>query len=368
MSRTTLSEILSVLDTFIEREGHACVPAIHIERGIRLGDAIDHIRSLHEAGTLPEKAVATLQSRVGWSWERGQTANHSIITAVGEHIAHYGHARFEEGSDLAAAAAAVRAELSDGVIDRGLFEALQSFPEWKWEDVYDYGWADRYRELLAFGQSRGHLRIPELVNGSSRLCQWASWQRSRYFKGDLPASRRHRLDMVEHWEWRPERALRQRYVTELQKYVDAHGTTVLPNSYVTAEGYRLGAALAKARVDHAAGRLAAGTVSALEAIPGWSWDRVRAAPTPRPSKQEAVAALESFVLREGHGNVPSTHFEDGFRLGPYLTTARWALRNGRLGTRKREALDAVSSDWRRGSTAPDEDAPDQSGQSGRIAA
>lgn len=366
MSRTTtLSEILSVLDTFIEREGHACVPATQIERGIRLGDAIDHVRTLHATGVLPDKAAAALQSRAGWSWDRGNTTNHSLIAAVGEHIAHHGHAVFAEASDLAAAAAAVRAELADGVIDRGLFDSLQSFPEWSWEDVYDYGWGDRYRELLAFEQSHGHLRIPERVNGSSRLCQWASWQRSRYFKGDLPTSRRHRLEMVEHWEWRPERAIRHRYVTELQKYVDVHGTATLPNSYVTAEGYKLGAALAKARVDHESGRLAAGTVRALESVPGWSWEKVRA---PGQVRQEAVDALTSFVEREGHGNVPATHVELGLKLGTYLTQARCSLRKGRLGASQKDALDHISRDWRRGSVGPDENGSDQHNYSGRIAA
>lgn len=370
MSRTTtLSEILTVLDTFIEREGHACVPATHLERGIRLGDAIDHVRSLHAAGTLPAKAVAALQSRTGWFWERGETAEHALISAAGEFIAHHGHANFTDGSELSAAAAAVRAELEDGSISRGLFDALDSFPEWKWEDVYDYGWKDRYRELLAFEQANGHLHIPERVNGQSRLCQWATRQRFRHFAGELPASRRHRLDMVENWEWRPERAIRHRYVKELSKYREIHGNTVVACNYVTPDGYRLGDMLSRVRLQHSSGKLAAGTIQALEAIPGWTWEKPeKTEKTPAPVRIEALDAYRGFVGREGHGDVPAVHNEAGFDLGRYLTSIRFRLRKGSLSTLTKDAFDAVDTGWRKGATAPGENGIFAGQESGRMAA
>lgn len=353
MSRSTsLSEILKVLDTFVEREGHACVPRTHIERGIRLGDAVDHLRTLRGTGSLPAKAAAALQARVGWFWSRGDSLHHVLITAVGEFIAYNGHAKFKKGSELAAAADTVRAEFADGRLDDDLFHALQSFPEWSWESAYDYGWNDRYRELLAFVALRGHARLPQLVNGSSRLATWASWQRARYRAGDLPASRVRRLDMIPEWEWHPEMGVRQRYVEELKKYIAKHGHGTVPNDYVTDDGYRLGVALWKVRRDHHYGRIPEHRMALLNAVEGWTWD---APPAVQPLNGEALTALGSFVKREGHAQVPGGHVEGGFALGRYLANTRLRLRKGTLGSGQREALDAIHPAWRRGVTSPNEE-------------
>lgn len=352
MSRSTsLSEILKVLDTFIEREGHACVPRAHIEGGLRLGDAVDHLRSLNAKGDLPGKAASALQSRSGWFWESGETADHVLVSAVGEFIALQGHAKLKPGTDLAAAADAVRADLADGKLSGHLFDALQSFHEWKWESAYDYGWGDRYRELTAFVELNGHARIPEHINGSSRLAQWASWQRSRYHAGDLPESRRRRLEMIDAWAWRPERAIRQRYVTELIQYIEKHGTHLVPHAFVTDDGYPLGTSLMKIRRDYRNGALAANTLAALENIPGWTWD---SPPAVRPINETAVTALRAFVAREGHAVVPTAHTEGEFPLGSYLTEVRFRLRKGGLGASQREALDSVDTGWRRGGKSPAE--------------
>ena len=353
MSRSTsLSEILKVLDTFIEREGHACVPRMHIERGIRLGDAVDHVRALKEAGALPAKAAATLQSRVGWYWTRGDSLHHVLITAVGEFVAHNGHAKFKKGSELAAAADSVRADFAEGRVDDSLFHALQSIPEWSWESSYDYGWNERYRELLAFVSVRGHARLPEVINGSSRLATWASWQRARYRAGDLPASRVRRLDMIAQWEWNPEMGVRQRYVEELKKYIEKHGHGLVANDYVTEDGYRLGTALSKIRHEYHCGRLPEHRKNLLNGVDGWTWD---APPTAQPLNEEALAAFRAYVDREGHGSVPGGHIEHGFRLGHYLTNTRARLKKGLMGKGQRKALDAIHLAWRRGVTAPDEE-------------
>ncbi len=59
-----------------------------------------------------------------------------------------------------------------------------------------------------------------------------------------------------------------------------------------------------------------------------SWDR-------------SLAALNSFVKREGHAMVPQTHVEDGHRLGQWVAAQRQARRRGDLGDRPAAVLEAL---------------------------
>jgi hypothetical protein len=157
--------------------------------------------------------------------------------------------------------------------------------------------------------------------------------------------------MVEAWAWRPERAVRQRYVTELRHYVDKHGTHMVPHAFVTDDGYPLGRSLMKVRRDYRKGLLAADTLAAMEEVPGWTWDSPQRV---RPVNEAAVNALRTYSAREGHAIVPCAHFEDTFPLGTYLTELRFRLRRGVLGDNQRIALDSVDIGWRRGSKSPAE--------------
>jgi hypothetical protein len=59
-------EAMSVLRAFVRREGHAHVPAQHVERGFRLGAWVSHCRS--RRWELSEERRRRLESFPGWAW------------------------------------------------------------------------------------------------------------------------------------------------------------------------------------------------------------------------------------------------------------------------------------------------------------
>jgi hypothetical protein len=68
----------SLLQRFADREGHAIVPATHVEQGYRLGAWIDEQRSAYARGELNAKRIARFEAVPGWTrtpladtWERG---------------------------------------------------------------------------------------------------------------------------------------------------------------------------------------------------------------------------------------------------------------------------------------------------------
>lgn len=344
---TSLTYVLHMLDTFTKREGHACVPAAHTEQDLRLGDAVEHLRKVRAEGVLPVAAAAKIQARPGWYWGPGETRTHKIIAAIGGYISLHGHTRFKTGSQLEQLANDFRAQLEAGALDRDTFLALQSFPQWRWEVAGDRGWSDRFQELIEFSEQAGHARIP--TDGSrAQLVNWAVSQRSSHRAGTLMPSRKARLDMIQEWEWQPASGMREKYLTELIVYVEINGHAEVPKEYTTPEGFPLGDAVYRVRRLHQRGELPARRAADLEAVPGWSWTIPAGR---RDTMRSTAAAFQSFVDREGHANVPSTHTENGVRLGATLASARHRLRNGTLGRALLEQLDGVHSGWR-GTASP----------------
>jgi hypothetical protein len=354
---TSLTYVLRALESFHKGEGHSCVPSGHIEQELRLGDAVDHLRKLRAEGALPAAVSVRIQSHTGWYWARGDSPIHRFIGAVGGYISLHGHTRFKPGSKLESLAAGIREELEQGTLDRDVFLALQSFPQWRWDLTTDRGWADRFRELAALSDEQGHCRL-SVEAGRSQLASWATAQRKRFRAGELEPSRRYRMEMLRGWTWQPSHGIRERYVTELEDYVRDHGSANVPPAYVTEDGFPLGSALGRVRRLQSRGELSARRISALEAVPGWKWDSGR---IHQDKAAEAVRNLRAFVDREGHAEVPVHHVEDGFRLGAYLTQSRSRLRGGKISKTRVEQLDAVHPGWRRGALSPHEEATDPQG-------
>lgn len=62
----------AALEQFVSREGHARVPATHIElvdgQNVPLGAWVGYMRQRQRAGLLPENRRTTLDSIAGWEW------------------------------------------------------------------------------------------------------------------------------------------------------------------------------------------------------------------------------------------------------------------------------------------------------------
>ena len=58
-----------VLVRFVEREGHARMPANHMEDGYRLGRWVAHQREFRREGSLSDERSTRLESLPGWVWQ-----------------------------------------------------------------------------------------------------------------------------------------------------------------------------------------------------------------------------------------------------------------------------------------------------------
>lgn len=61
-------DAFAVLERFVAREGHARVPAEHVEDGFNLGIWLENQRFLHTEGHLSQAQASRLEALPGWEW------------------------------------------------------------------------------------------------------------------------------------------------------------------------------------------------------------------------------------------------------------------------------------------------------------
>jgi len=121
----------------------------------------------------------------------------------------------------------------------------------------------------------------------------------------------------------------------LEAYAEEHGDCVIAKE-ATFRGDNLGSWAAVQRVNWAKGRLDAGRIARLEALPGWWWNILDY------QWEAGYAALLRYVEREGTAKVPHLWIEDGYRLGQWVTSIRNRYAKGRFDDPQRiEILQAL---------------------------
>lgn len=133
-------EALRNLRAFVAREGHARVPAPHIEDGFRLGTWVAHRRRDGRDGRLDPRWVRLLGRLPGWTWDVRREEFERAFTLLLRFVARTGHARVrqrhvERGYPLGAWVGRVRLrrrEEARGQLTPAQVLRLESLPGWAW--------------------------------------------------------------------------------------------------------------------------------------------------------------------------------------------------------------------------------------------
>jgi hypothetical protein len=126
------------------------------------------------------------------------------------------------------------------------------------------------------------------------------------------------------------------YFGLLERFVEREGNALVPVSYTTDDGFRLGAWVNKQRTAFGAGRLDDDRTKRLAELPGWTWNVLD------DSWDQGVARLERYVASEGDSRVPKDYRDDdGYGLGIWVHTQRRARASDRLSRARRRLLEAI---------------------------
>ncbi len=330
-------EAVARLERFADREGHARVPAKHIEDGLRLGQWVNAVRTQHTRGELSSERVRRLDAVPGWAWN-GRVANWDegfrLLTCYVERERHarVPHGHVEDGFNLGNWVVMNRQFQAKRKLPEGRVERLELLPGWSW-DTLDEAWEQGFAHLQRYASREQHARVPlRHREDELKLGQWVARQRQQRAKMD--PERAQRLEQVPGWAWDTLEAAWDRAFTQLQTFAEREGHARVPGDHAVGD-LRLGSWVDKQRTAWRNGRLSPDRVTRLEAVPGWEWDPDGAA------WERFFRRLVAFAETHGHTAVPQQFVDGDVHLGRWLANQRTAFTAGRLDQDRIDRLAAL---------------------------
>ena len=205
-------------------------------------------------------------------------------------------------------------------------------------------WNKWYQLAVEYRNEHGDLLVPNSCKTKSgeNLGKWISKQRSIYKKGNLLPDQIERLNAIGMvWNASPKKPWEEWYELAVE-YRNEHGDLLVPNSYKTKSGEKLGQWIRDCRKDYQKGNLSPDKIEKLNAI-GMVWDAsIDYEETWNKWYQLAVE------YRNEHGDllVPALYkTKSGEKLGFWISGCRKDYQKGNLSPDKIEKLEAIDMVW-----------------------
>ena len=198
-------------------------------------------------------------------------------------------------------------------------------------DAADHLWNRSYEAARAYRAQHGDLEVPHgYIQDGVNLYGWLAGLRQLYRgvpgrRGGLTPERIAQLDALGmRWGSKSDAAWEKGYA-EAKAYYKEHGAADAPLRYVTADGYKLGAWLARCREKYAKGSLSAERVRRLERI-GMVWNKSR-----KNDWDECFEMVKDYYLTHGDLAMPGDYVAGGVWLSKWLSEQKQIMLRNRLG-------------------------------------
>jgi len=332
------------LRAYTAAEGHAKVPDSHVtDNGYALGNWVNSRRAERRAGRLLPAKVAELDA-LGMVWEPRDANYRSGVDHLRAYTAAEGHAKVpdshvtDDGFMLGGWVRSRQSERTAGTLTSVRVAELDALGM-VW-DRYDANYRAGVAHLQSYVAREGHANVPQesVTDDGFTLGAWVNNRRGERRAGRLLPAKVAELDALG-MVWEPRDANYRAGVDHLRSYTAAQGHANVPRTFVTDDGFKLGAWVIRRRSERNAGTLTPARVAELDAL-GMVLD-------PRDANYWAgVDHLRSYTAAQGHAKVPATHVtDDGFKLGNWVRSRRKECKAGSLSAARIAELDALGMVW-----------------------
>lgn len=346
----------AALEAFARREGHATPPTNSVEGNLPIGMWVSRQRVEQSKGRLSAARQASLEALSGWTWDLNVDRFAAGLSHLSRFYKEHGHAAVPQhlvydNYALGQWVLNQRKAFKAGSLFPADQAALESLDGWTWvaKGVVP---ANASNAILAFVSREGHCQVPPgHVEANFALGTWVSGARRRFARGTLSRGVIGFLESFDGWQW-DERIRRTKsdgtvsaaflvkrdlLLRFAQK--EGHANPVLRH---VEEGVNLGQWVVAQRSAYRRGQLGTAAVSALEAIPGWTWD---------PNAERFDAKCRDLATYQAtFGDCYPSEESQWLTLHHWTNKQRMIYRDGRMLEERRLRLEAVPGwtwDYRR---------------------
>ena len=330
------------LKHFKTEHKHVVVPrSYRTVNGFALGNWITTQRAAKAKGKLAAGRVAQLDE-LGFVWDPLDEMWASAFQQLQQYKVEHGDAlvprqfKTADGFALGRWVYKQRVAKAKGKLAAGRVAQLDELG-FVW-DPLDEMWASAFQQLQQYKVEHGDASVPQQYKMADgfRLGKWVDTQRAAKAKGKLAAGRVAQLDELG-FVWDPLDEMWASAFQQLQQYKVEHGDALAPFQFKTADGFALGTWITTQRVAKAKGKLAAGRVAQLDEL-GFVWDPLD------EMWASAFQQLQQYKVEHGDALVPRQFkVADGFTLGNWVTTQRFAKAKGKLAAGRVAQLDELGA-------------------------
>jgi len=333
------------LREYAHHKGSALVPRKYVANdGYNLGNWVVKQRSDRRKGKLSLEQQNKLEELRDWAWDKKEVLWMECLAALREYAKREGNTFVPRtyftkyGYNLGTWVTSRRRDFKLGKLSFEKQKLLEQIHGWVWDTVED-AWQEGLRHLQEYIKQEGTTVLPAkyITEDGYKLESWVVRQRAEYRRGKLPPERKKAFDQVPGWTWDTNESRWQKGFAHLRDYIKAKGDALVPATYKTENGFRLGQWVRVNRKAIQERRLCKERRKALEQLVEWTWGHHEA------KWQEGFRYLRAYVEREGHAGLSRTYItKDGYKLGQWVGTQRAAYQRGKLSSERQLALEQLS--------------------------
>lgn len=305
------------LQDYIHEHGNSLIKQnFKTADGYPLGSWVTTQRSRAESLSADKKA--RLEALNGWVWDPLEHQWETAYSALQQYINDQGHALvpklFVTSEGFPLGGWVVRQRFKKELLSDDRRARLELINSWVW-DTFENKWEVGFDALQKHVQMYGNAQVPAQLKTQDGfgLGAWVVAQRSK--SDSLPADKKSRLENLAGWVWNPLDQQWEVGFSALQNYLDKHGDTLVPKSFVTPDDFPLGGWVGNQRSNRNSMPIARRV--RLEGLIGWVWD------VNDFKWQAAFDALIIYVQEHGNAIVPAKFkTPEGFSLGAWVIVQR----------------------------------------------
>ena len=330
-------------EKFYLKNGHLDIPADYVTNdGISLGSWYRSVKNHYRQGMLSEERQKQLET-IGMKWNSvKERIWNQYFEQAKEYYRKNGNLNVnikyetESGLKLGVWISSQRCAYSNNKLPNERITLLESIGmSWqrdisRWEEGYLHA-EEYYKNNLNLDPKAEYLSEDGFPLG-----RWIASQRNKYQKGKLSDIKISKLEKLR-MNWNPHEALWQEGYRNAKVYYKANGNLCIKSSYITDDGYKLGAWLNNQRTKYKTGKLSNERIAELEKI-GMIWDKNEA------KWQENYNCALLYFKQNQNLNIKQDYVtKDGVKLGSWVATQRKYYKKGVLDAEKQIQLENIGA-------------------------